>query len=161
MGAGLLFMALFGISTNVYDNNFWTPEPPIIHTLSNGDLLEEKPGEMCPAASDEPTASCTQVAAVPGEPEGSKKRKYTIYYPAGADGHHVRLHEVGHALGGKHAEWQPHGSGRSCAQVTEAGRSGWKVGEWECTQYAWPDTAPMSPHEKDVRQAKTGVAELH
>lgn len=156
MGAGLLFMALFGISTNYYDNNFWTPEPAIIHTLSNGDLLEERPGEACPAASDEPTAGCTQVADA-----GDGKRKYTIYYPAGADGHHIRLHEVGHAVGGRHGPWEPHGSGRACAQVTEAGRSGWKVGEWECTQYQWADTAPISPHERDVRQARTGVAELN
>lgn len=152
MFAGLVFLVASFFGFEALDQVL-PPDAPIIHALSNGDLLEERPGEMSP--NPEPNSGGTTLTEADG------KRKYTIYYPAGAEGHHVRLHEVGHAVGGKHAEWQPHGSGRSCAQVTEAGRSGWKVGEWECTQYAWPDTAPMSPHEKDVRQAKTGVAELH
>ena len=158
MGVGIAFLIASFFGMEALDKVL-PPDAPIIHTLSNGDLLEEQPGAGCP--SPEPTNGCVLVRAVDGEPEGSAKRYYIIRYPAGAEGHHTRLHEVGHAVGGRHGEWEPHGSGRACAQVTESGRSGWKVGEYVCTQYQWADTAPMSPHEQDVRQAKTGVAELH
>ena len=69
--AELIAMLLFAGGVNYYDDHYWTPEPAIIRALSNGDLMEERPGEPCPAPSDEPTAGCTQISAVPGEPEKS------------------------------------------------------------------------------------------
>lgn len=84
----------------------------------NGVLVINYPGCRCP---DGEMAGCYN------------SQQQAIYYLDNEDRKHELEHVDGKdgSLGMRHTEWK-RGGGMTCAQVTNAGNTKWKVGEWIC-----------------------------